>query len=182
MGLIKLVKKGAKVLGTGGPLGKVAGALTGGGKGKQSVMATAKAAAGKKSGLTPLGREVNDSAKANGLMSAARTLGRGYAKEVDASFNGAPGRAIKAAGKKVGALTKEPQPVAPKPSASAAPDATRTTLRLKKKVVQPLPTPAIPALPAAANTIARRNKNKLKDMSRRITRGTSAANSNPFKR
>jgi hypothetical protein len=61
-------------------------------------------------------------------------------------------------------------------------DATRSTLRLRKKVVQPLPTPTIPALPAAANSIARQNKNKLKNMSRRITRGTTAANPNPFKR
>lgn len=50
------------------------------------------------------------------------------------------------------------------------------------KKSDPITKPDLSALPAAANAIAGKNKNKLKRMSQQITRGTPAANQNPFKR
>jgi hypothetical protein len=54
-------------------------------------------------------------------------------------------------------------------------------LVLEKKSA-PLPKPDLSAVAPAAKTIAARTDAKLKRMSQQITRGTRAANPNPFKR
>lgn len=106
-------------------------------------------------GLTPLGREAADSLKKNGFASAARTVGRGIAKEVVDSFESKP--------KKLPMILERKKAIAP----------------LKKAT---LPTPDISKLAPAAKTIAQRTDAKLKRMSQQITRGTPAANPSPFKK
>lgn len=65
-------------------------------------------------GLTPLGREAKDSLQKQGVMSAIRTVGRGYAKEFTDSFKSPPG-----GGKKIVLVPKKVGGDLPKPNLSA---------------------------------------------------------------